>query len=584
MKQTKNGHQSNGNWKDFIHLILRIRFPWILVLIAFAFSWYFSNLMVLLPTTMSGLLSGEMSTTAVWDAVIFLVLYSLMLGLRKVLTYLAERKAVYNARSTVWGGMLRIRMDYYDSHDPANLMSAITNDLSEAVDALVILITTLLPDIYYLYVALKTVAGYHIGLMISLLVLLPVKIGYMVFIGRKEFTTQAGVYRRIGSLTAYLAERVRHLQMIKAYTNEQQELQNGEDVAHQLYDANIKVHQLTAVKQGAVRLIELLERCVAMVFGVILLSRGSIVIEDWVAFFLFSTSISSKFNSLISDWLSLKSIQGAISRTTAIMNAPQEKVNPDTTTKEKRSESGIVFDHVSFAYDTKQALSDVSFSIPKGSSAAVVGACGSGKTTALSLIENYYQPNSGTVRLNGTSVQQVPIEKHRSQFAYVQQGADIFSGTVREALTYGISRKITDEEILQAARASGFSEYLDHQPAGLDTVVAAGGTSMSTGQRQRMVLAREFLRGADILLMDEPTASLDVVTANSIKEQILSMFDGKTLVVVTHDLDLASGMDQIVFLNDGKVAGCGTYAQLMKDCPLFQKLVAAQANQAEVSA
>jgi ATP-binding cassette subfamily B protein AbcA/BmrA len=152
----------------------------------------------------------------------------------------------------------------------------------------------------------------------------------------------------------------------------------------------------------------------------------------------------------------------------------------------------------------------------------------------------------------------------------------VFSGKVREVLTYGIHRQLTDDELIQAAKDAGAWDFIQTLPGDLDAEIAADGQSLSGGQRQRLVLAREFLRNADVLLLDEPTSALDATTAQAVEETVFRLFRGKTILMVTHDMSLVSGMDQIVVLQDGDLVGRGTYDELKGSCPLFREMVAAQ--------
>ena len=218
------------------------------------------------------------------------------------------------------------------------------------------------------------------------------------------------------------------------------------------------------------------------------------------------------------------------------------------------------------------ALRDVSFTIPRGGAAAIVGLCGSGKTTAISLLERFYRPDSGTVSLGETDISRLSLADFRRHFAYVQQGAGCFGGTLREALTYGIDRSVSDEEILAAAERTGFGEYLALCGGCLDTEVSSGGASMSGGQAQRLALTRELLRGGDIILMDEPTSALDVRISARIQETMDQVFAGKTRILITHDLRYARRYDRILVLENGVLVGDGSHAELLRSCPTYRTM------------
>lgn len=308
----KKGKEKAANWKEFWQLLKSVRMPWIWILVAFLCNMAYSEVNLLLPTTTAGLLSGSLDPQVLIDAIWFYVAYTIVLCADTALRCPAQHFAARNARRTLWKRMLNIRMDYYFENNPSNLMSTVTNDASEAMKQLVQYIVGIIPAIYYVVRALSTVSSYNVWLMLALLLLLPVKVAYMIFIGRCRFRTQNGLYQRIGGLTAYLAERVRNLSLIKTYTSEEQELKNGEAVAKELFQANMRVTKLECGISALSTLIGLLQNMIVMVFGVLLLNQGMITMQEWVAFFMYSATISNNFDTLISYWTDLKTIQGTL--------------------------------------------------------------------------------------------------------------------------------------------------------------------------------------------------------------------------------------------------------------------------------
>lgn len=572
---------SYGSWKGFFRLLGSINLPWPVIALAFLAEIGYSQAMLMMPGTTASLMSGSLEPEALRSAVVYYVGYAAVLFADFLMLGLAGNWAVRNARTKVWGGMTRIRVDYYDEHTPSALSSAVTNDLQEAVSSLVRLIIQVIPAFYYIFAAMATVGQYDVLLMLSVLVLLPVKWIYMVAVSRRMYTASTGIYHRIGQLTGYLAERVKNLPLIKYYTNEDQELKNGSIAVTDLFTAQMRSVKVNCANSGIGTAINLLQHLVCIVTGVLLLQAGRIAVEQWVAFFLFSTTISSRFGELIGMWQSLKSLQGMAARAVDIVEAPQEqseqeaKAAAEQAPVPKGSES-VEFRNVSFAYGEKQALKDVSFTVPAGTATAIVGLCGSGKTTLLNLLERFYETGEGQILLGGGDAKKESLSDLRSRFSYVQQDAGVFSGTVREILTYGIRRTILDGELEEAARNAGAWEFIRKLPGGLDAQVAADGASFSGGQRQRLVLAREFLRNADILLLDEPTSALDAKTAQAVEETILRMFRGKTILMITHDMSLVKNMDQIVVLQEGELQGKGRYDGLLESCPLFREMVEMQ--------
>ena len=385
---------SYGSWKGFFRLLGSINLPWPVIALAFLAEIGYSQAMLMMPGTTASLMSGSLEPEALRSAVVYYVGYAAVLFADFLMLGLAGNWAVRNARTKVWGGMTRIRVDYYDEHTPSALSSAVTNDLQEAVSSLVRLIIQVIPAFYYIFAAMATVGQYDVLLMLSVLVLLPVKWIYMVAVSRRMYTASTGIYHRIGQLTGYLAERVKNLPLIKYYTNEDRELENGSIAVADLFAAQMRSVKVNCANSGIGTAINLLQHLVCIVTGVLLLQAGRITIEQWVAFFLFSSTISSRFGELIGMWQSLKSLQGMAARAVEIVEAPQEQSEQEAkavASQEAVSKGAqsVEFRNVSFSYGEKKALKNVSFTVPAGTATAIVGLCGSGKTTLMNLLERF---------------------------------------------------------------------------------------------------------------------------------------------------------------------------------------------------
>ncbi len=587
MKQKKKPAGA-GNWRGFFRLLRQINLPWLAIALAFCVELGYNRVLLSLPTTTAALMSGSLEDSAIRDAIMFYISYGIVATIAWGCRGITCRLALRNARIKIWDGMTRVKVDYYDQHTPTALASAITNDLEEAIRLLVILMIGLLPDFYYLFSAMETIWDYNILLVVSVLIPLPLRYLYSLFVGRWNYRTQAGIYQRIGVLTGYLGERAKNLPLIKHYGTEPEELENGQAAAEDLFKANMRATKVSCISNGLSSGIGIISQIVVVFFGVILLRTGQIDMTQWVAFFLFSSTIYSRFATIGRNWESLKTIQGQVARVVELVEAPKEQTEQEA--KEAASLSvqpgaspAVTFQNVSFSYGEKQALKNVSFTVPAGTATAIVGLTGSGKTTMLNLLERFYETGTGSVTLDGQDVKEMTLGQLRSRYSYVQQDAGVFSGTVRDVLTYGVNRTISDQEIIDAAKQAGAWDFVKKMPGQLDAVISADGSSLSGGQRQRLVLAREFLRNADVLLLDEPTSALDAKTAQAVEKTIFDLFRGKTILMVTHDMSLVSGMNQIVVLQNGECVGRGTYEELLISCPLFAEMVRSQQGEGAVA-
>ncbi len=578
--EQRNKTTPGGTWKALFATLKKLRLPWLWVLAALVMNTGLNTMLLEIPDMTANLLGGDLSAKAVTEAVIYYIAYGILSFVGVAVQVQAQSFGVRRSRESIWRKMLGMKMEHYDRNDASDLMSTIINDAGNAANDIVNVIIYLIPDVYYVVAALLKINRYHSILALSCFAMLPLKYIYVLIMGKKvqEATTRS--YDRIGQLTSFLADRISHLPLIKTYTNERSESEKGRQAAYGLLKANMRLVRLDNISAGIVAFLDILQKFIVVVVAVILLQRKEIDIAMWLAFFLFSQNLFPTMDAVFDYWIKIKGIKGSFERASGIMNGEDEPSGAAAT-----PENGEVrFENVTFTYPGADApaLRDVSFTVPDGSMVAIVGMCGSGKTTSVSLLERFYQPDAGRILVGGTDICDLPLTDYRRRLAYVQQGAGIFSGTLRDALTYGIDREIPDEEIFAAARRTGFSEYLDLCPEGLSTEVAAGGDSMSGGQKQRLVLTREVLRGGHIILMDEPTSALDVRVSAKIQETMDAVFAGKTRILITHDLDYARRCGRILVLSDGRLVGDGSPEELLRTCPTYRTMVENATKEAEI--
>lgn len=564
-------NETRGGWRLLFRAIGRLRLPWVWIAVALGLNLILNSLLLELPNTTAELLSGTLTGAAMTKAILFYVSFGVLSFVMVAGQAQAQAYGIRRARQTVWQKMLGMRMEYFDRNDPSDLMSAITTDADNAVRSFINVLIHLIPDIYYVAMALRRINEYHWILAVSCFALLPLKYLYSLFMGKQFQVHTARLYGKIGQLTGFLADRIAHLPLIKAYTNEEEEGRRGKEAAKKLLDANMRLVRLDNISTGASAVLDILQKFIVIVVAVVLMQRGKLDITMWLAFFLFAQNLFPSMDEIFDMWVRIKCMHGSFARISEIMDGQDEESGAAGSFP---AEGDIRFEHVTFTYPEtdKPALRDVSFTVPRGSAVAIVGLCGSGKTTSVSLLERFYMPDEGHIFIGNTDIRDISLSGFRRNLAYVQQGAAVVSGTLREALTYGIDRDVTDGEILAAAERTGFCEYLRLCKDGLDTEVAPGAASMSGGQSQRLVLTRELLRGGEIILMDEPTSALDVRVSARIQETMDTVFAKKTRILITHDLDLARSYGRILVMEHGRLAGDGTHEALLETCEAYRKM------------
>ncbi len=563
------------DWKQFFRFLKQIKLDWVLIIVAMVVGIIYYENASKIPDATAKLMAGDFSTAAIIGCVGLYLLKLALTVVTSLLNTFASARSTRNARKVIWDKMMGVKTDFYRDNTPEQLLSAVTADTKAAVDSIVMFLTGTIPMLYLTFRSITIISGYNWKLLMTLLVMIPVNVLYAIFVGKWQYNTNSRIQTRIGGLTGYLAERLKNLGLVKSFANEKEEEKNGQKTIEALYGAKKHFIYINSLSVGYMMGTEVISMIAAVIIASSLIKAGELDLQGWMSFLMFMPMIGMCLRQVCNIWVNIKGIQGYSERLGKIIDAPQEDDRPG----EKVVVGDIAFDKVSFAYGEDTALNNVSFTASAGKVTALVGLSGSGKSTMLSIIERLFTPDAGTVTMNGTDIAKLDLADYRKSIAYVPQDAGVFSGSFREVLTYGVANPVSDEELAKAAKLAGIYDFITSQPGGFDSVIAAWGGSLSGGQRQRLVIAREVLKDAPILVFDEPTSALDATTARQIQETIVTTFKGKTIIMVSHDLSLVGNADQIVVVDKGSICATGTHCDLMEKCPVYRELVDEQAYQ-----
>jgi ATP-binding cassette subfamily B protein len=309
-------------------------------------------------------------------------------------------------------------------------------------------------------------------------------------------------------------------------------------------------------------------------------AAGETSVANLVTFILLMFLMIRPLGQAFGAYSSVMSALGALARIEEILQLPLEETAKESAqiSKPKKTQNAIEFKKVSFAYpaaeahrDGKLVLDSVSFKIKKGERVALVGPSGAGKSTVLSLIERFYEPNSGEILLEGVPVTELSRDALRSQIGYVEQDAPVLAGSIRDNLLIG-SPNATDAQLKAVLAEVNLTAVLKRDKRSLDAEVGEAGIMLSGGERQRLAIARALLAAPPILLLDESTSALDGLNEQRMREAIDAVSQGRTMIVIAHRLSTVVDSDLIIVLDQGKVVGSGTHSQLVKSTPLYKQL------------
>jgi ABC-type multidrug transport system fused ATPase/permease subunit len=524
--------------------------------------------------------SGDPLLPAVSLLVVVLLAASALSAFQQFLLQRTAEGVVLTTRQLLADRLLRLPVAEYDRRRTGDLMSRVGADttlLRATVTSGVVDVAGSAVLAVGAVIAMALVDGW-----LLLLTVVSVAIGVTTAVlasrGVRRLSRQA--QEEVGAMTAAVERALSAVRTIRASGATAREVAAVGGSARRAFDAGVRVARLEALVYPAGSIAVQGAFLAVLGVGGYRVASGSISVAELVAFILYLFLLVMPLGQAIGAWTQLQTGLGALARIQEILGlAPEEDERPERSGTADVPPAGaalLELDDVSFAYpDGTPVLQGVSLRVPSGSRVALVGPSGAGKSTILALIEGFYPVGSGTVRWAGTDVREMPRAALRARLGYVEQEAPVLAGTVRDNLL--LTRPdATDPELWAVLADVGLTEVVRRSPRGLDVLVGDEGVLLSGGERQRLAIARSLLARPDLLLLDEPTASLDARNEGLLRETLAAAAADRALLVVAHRLSTVLDSDQIVVLDQGRVVATGTHAELVDSSPLYRELAAAQ--------
>jgi len=388
---------------------------------------------------------------------------------------------------------------------------------------------------------------------------------------RRDSTT---IQEQESALLAQAQEGLSSVRMVHAFGREEWEVRQFHLQAQQSLHANLRL-TLTNVNSALVISTLMVLGTAAMYYlGTLHVLAGTLSLGSLLVFSAYVLMLYQPLESLTYTAWAMEGATAGARRCFEVLDRADDVVDAPDAKAITRTNGALGFDKVSFSYGAAQpVLTDINLSISPNQIVALVGGTGAGKSTLLSLVPRFYDPNSGSVQLDGLDVRAITKKSLRTKIAIVLQDTVLFSTTIRENIAYG-RPEATDDEIRAAARRAQADEFICNLPGAYDNPVGERGGHLSVGQRQRIGIARAFLKDAPILLLDEPTSALDPTTEAAIMETIKELMRGRTTLIVTHRLATIHNVDQIVVLEHGRIVEQGRGAELVAKGGVYAKLYA----------
>ena len=494
-------------------------------------------------------------------------------------SHVAAYRTLHRLTNRVFQHLQGMSASFFDRNHSGNLVARTMGDVEAVED----FIAHGIPETMLAIVIPVTmsIVLFVINWQLALVALIPLPIvALMVYvIATRTRNTWRGVRRRFAEVSARLQDYLAGISVLQAFGGEKDAARVLEQQSREYSDRIIYANCWSLVPAGIIETASGAGLVLVVVAGAWMVkspAEGGMHVEvaDLVVFLMYLGQIFLPFLRLANLTDNLQKAAASAERVFEVLDLESEIVDTPQATIPEVPAFDIVFDDVCFAYQAGESvLQDASFQVAEGEIVALVGETGVGKSTACHLLLRFYDQDSGVIRLGGQSIQDLPLEYLRKQVGLVSQDIFLFEGSIRDNLLIG-SPDATDAQLqvaVQAAHAKGFIESF---PDGYDTLVGERGIRLSGGQKQRIGIARALLKDAPVLLLDEATSAVDVETERAIKEAVLQLVAGRTVLIVAHRLSTIRAADRIVVLAGGRVVESGTYAELVDAGGAFTKLCA----------
>ncbi len=508
--------------------------------------------------------------------VLFYVLAAILSYTLSIFTTRLSQKITRKIRKEAYDKLLELPVGYFDKLQAGDVISRLSYDIDT-------INTSLTGDMIQIFTSLITVSGAFIMMLrISwkMLLVFLITLPFSVFLTIRRTKMVRPLFRKrsaeLGKLNGFSEEMLSGTKTIKAYGKEWEFSDRYNKQNHQASEAYYMADYQAATIGPTVNFINNLSISIISVAGACFYLLGSLSLGNISSFILYGRKFSGPINEFSNILADLQSLRSAAERVFTLMDEKSEKEDDPDAVPLTSVMGNIRFEHVNFSYDPeKEIIHDLTLDIPAGKTVAIVGPTGGGKTTIVNLLMRFYDPQKGTIFLDGIPTEKIRRADLRGAFTMVLQDTWLMSGTVLENIAYG-KEGATREEIEGAAKKAGIHRFILSLPQGYETRMEDGGLNISKGQKQLLTIARSMLSDAKMLILDEATSNVDTRTEIQIEKAMLKLMEGKTSFVIAHRLSTIQNADMILVVKNGDVVETGTHKSLLEKNGFYAELYRSQ--------
>jgi len=486
------------------------------------------------------------------------------------------QNVLYNLRRQIFDKIQELSLGFFDQHEAGDLMSRLTNDTDVINQVLTMGLNRFFSSALTLVGILLAMLALNWRLALVSFSVLPIMILSTVFFSGRARRAFRVTRKTIGGVSAELEENIAGVKVAQAFSREQANVEAFREVSAANRDANVTAESITAAFAPTLDVLATVGVAIVVGFGGYLVLNNLATVGIIVAFVQYVRRFFEPVRAISMIWANLQSAIAGAERIFELLDTPSDILDAPDAVELPSIKGRIAFEDVCFEYNPgEQVLEDVDLVAEPGQTVALVGPTGTGKTTVINLIGRFYDVCGGRVTVDGHDVREVSHASLRSQMGIVLQDTFLFSGTVMENIRYG-RLDASDEEVVEAAKLANAHDFITRLQQGYQTELTEQASNLSQGQRQLISIARAVLARPRILIMDEATSSVDTRTELLIQNALQELLHGRTSFVIAHRLSTIRDADQVIFIQDGRIAERGTHEELLAKQGFYHDLYVSQ--------
>lgn len=483
---------------------------------------------------------------------------------------------VRDIRKDAFERLEHLPLKFLDAHSYGEIVSRVIADVDQFADGLLMGFTQLFSGVLTIVITLVFMITINIKITLAVVVITPMSLFVASFIAKKTYSMFRLQSRTRGEQTAFIEEMVGNQKVVQAFSHEKEAMDQFDEINDRLGACSLRAIFFSSITNPATRFINSIVYAVVGVVGAFLAIAGGISVGQLASLLSYANQYTKPFNEISGVVTELQNAIACAARIFELIEEEPEVPDAPGAIELENADGSVELEHVSFSYVPEQKLiEDFNLSVKPGQRVAIVGPTGCGKTTLINLLMRFYDVNDGQIRVSGVPIMEMTRKSLRKNYGMVLQETWLKAGTIRENIVMG-KPDATEEEILEAAKASHAHSFIKRLPEGYDTVIGEDGGNLSQGQKQLLCITRVMLCLPPMLILDEATSSIDTRTEMRIQKAFAKMMKGRTSFIVAHRLSTIQEADVILVMKDGHIIEKGKHEELLAQNGFYAKLYQSQ--------